>query len=333
MTKVSVIIPCHNEEQYIGPCLKSILQNDFNQNDLEILVVDGKSEDRTREIVSNYSKKNTCIKLLDNPGENTPAALNIGIRHTSGEIIIRMDAHAEYPANYISRLVHYLDDLKADNVGGAWLTLPSAYTVKARAIVAAITSLFGVGNAYYRLNIKQIKKVDTVPYGCYRRSLFDKIGMFDDRLVRNQDDEFNARFRKNGGKIFLIPEIQLKYYARSTIKSLWKMFYQYGLYKPMVNRLIGKPTTARQFVPFFFVLFFILFLPLSIVISWLQPVSLMILVFYIGVNIITSIWIAFQKEDYNLLVWLPFVFFVVHFSYGLGYLAGLKKAISFERRN
>lgn len=333
MTKVSVIIPCRNEEQYIGLCLKSILQNDFNQNDLEILIVDGMSEDRTREIVSNYSKKNPCIRMLDNPEKITPVALNIGISQAIGEIIIRLDAHAEYPNQYISKLVYYLDKLMADNVGGMWRTLPSNDTVKARAIVAAITTPFGVGNAYYRLNIKRIKEVDTVPYGCFRRSLFDRIGKFDERLVRNQDDEFNARIRKYGGKIYLIPEIQIKYYARGTFKPLWKMFYQYGFYKPMVNRLIGMPITVRQFIPFFFVLFCIFFIPLSFIISWLFPVSMVILVLYVSINIITSIWITFQKKDCNLLAWLPFVFLVVHFSYGLGYFAGLRKAISVKKNN
>jgi glycosyltransferase involved in cell wall biosynthesis len=333
MSKVSVIIPCHNEEQYIGNCLESILQNDFNQNDLEILVVDGKSEDRTREIVSNYSEKNTNIKLLDNPEKITPVALNIGISQAAGEIVIRLDAHAQYPNKYISKLIYYLDKLKADNVGGIWITLPSDNTSKARAIVAALTTPFGVGNAYYRLGIKQIKEVDTVPFGCFRRSLFDRIGMFDKRLVRNQDDEFNARIRKYGGKIYLIPEIKIKYYARGTIKSLWKMFYQYGFYKPMVNRLIGRPITARQFVPFLFVLFCIFFIPLSFIIWWLFPVSLIIFFSYMGMNIITSVWITFQKKDYNLLVWLPFAFFIVHFSYGLGYLIGLRKVVSITRRN
>ncbi len=333
MIKVSVIIPCRNEEQYIEGCLKSILQNDFNQNDLEILVVDGMSEDRTREIVSNYSKKNSCIRMLDNPEKITPVALNVGISQAIGEIIIRLDAHAEYPNQYISKLIYYLDKLMADNVGGVWVTLPSNDTGKAKAIVAALTTPFGVGNTHYRLNIKRIKKVDTVPYGCFRRSLFERIGMFDERLVRNQDDEFNARIRKYGGKIFLIPEIRIKYYARSTIKSLWKMFYQYGFYKPMVNRLIGVPITARQFIPFFFVLFCLFFIPLSLIISWLFPVSLVILFSYIGLNIITSIWITFQNKDYNLLAWLPFVFLVVHFSYGLGYFAGLRKTISVKKRN
>ena len=247
--RVSIIIPCRNEEAFIGKVLENIVHQDYPADLTEVFVIDGKSNDKTAEIIKGYSEKHSFIHYLENPQKIVPFALNKAIKQSSGEIIIRMDAHAVYPNNYVSKLVEGLADYKCENVGGVWITKPGNDSVKAKAIALATSHPFGIGNAYYRLPNQKPKEVDTVPFGCYSRNVFDKIGYFDEELTRNQDDEFNARLIKNGGKIYLLPEIQIIYFAREKLRKISKMFYQYGLYKPLVNLKIGKPATLRQFAP------------------------------------------------------------------------------------
>jgi len=255
--EVSVIIPCRNEEKFIAQCLYTVFENDFPAKKMEVLVVDGRSEDKTRSIVKRLISSHSNLLLLDNPLKITPAALNIGLKNARGDIIIRMDAHARYPKNYISSLVYHLKSLHADNVGGVWDIKPGANTILAKAIALASSSRFGIGNAYYKLSGQKLKEVDTVPYGCYPKEIFKRIGYFDEELIRNQDDEFNARLRKHGGKIFLIPDIKIEYFARPDLKSTVKMFYDYGLYKPLVNFKTGRIISVRQLVPLFFVFYII----------------------------------------------------------------------------
>ncbi len=197
---VSVIIPCRNEEDAIGPCLDSILQNDYPKDRLQVLVVDGMSSDDTRSALKPYLEQYSFIRLLDNPRRQTPAALNIGIAAAKGDVIMRMDAHYQYPTHYVSRLVHWLQESEADNVGGILQMEPANDSAMARAIAAAVTHPFGIGNAYYRLGVSKPRAVDTVPFGCYRSEVFERIGKFDEELLRNQDLEFNLRLRKRGGR-------------------------------------------------------------------------------------------------------------------------------------
>ena len=197
---ISVICPIYNEERYIGKCIDSVLEQDYSKEDMEVLFVDGMSTDRTREIVVEYAGRYPFVRLLDNPGRIVPAALNIGIGAAKGEVIIRLDAHAIYPKNYFSVLVRKLNELRADSVGGVCRTLPVRDTSVCRAIAMALSSSFGMGNSYFRIGATKEMCVDTVPFGCFRREVFDKIGLFDEELVRNQDDEFNGRIVKNGGQ-------------------------------------------------------------------------------------------------------------------------------------
>jgi len=198
---VSVIIPCRNEEKYIGKCLDSLVKQDYPKDKLEVLVVDGMSEDKTREIIEEHIKKYSFIKLLKNPRKFTPFGLNIGIKEAQGAIIIRMDAHAAYEKDYISKCVKSLEKYKVDNVGGIMKTLPANSTLISKAIALSLSSPFGVGNAYFRIGSKEPREVDTVFGGCYRREIFEKIGYFNENLPRGQDMEFNLRLREFGGKI------------------------------------------------------------------------------------------------------------------------------------
>ena len=254
---VTVIVPCRNERRWIAPCLQSILDNDYPRNRLEVLVVDGMSDDGTRDLVEAFSARIRQLRLVSNEKKTTPAALNLGIAAAGGRIIVRMDAHVEYPRDYISSLVALLEKSGADNVGGVCQTLPADNSAIARAVALRHVASAGVGNSHFRIGAAADRWVDTVPFGCYRRELFDRIGTFDEDLVRNQDDEFNLRLIRNGGRILLSPRIVCKYYARDSLPKLWRMYYQYGYFKPLVVRKLGGVMTVRQLLPPLFVVFLI----------------------------------------------------------------------------
>ena len=323
--KVSIIVPCYNEEKFMPGLLENIVSQDYPDELMEVMIIDGGSSDHTREIVREFASKNPVIRLLENEKRFVPFALNLGIRKSEGEVIIRMDAHAGYPVNYVSLLVKRLFELNADNAGGVWETVPGNDTNKALAISKVLSSPFGIGNALYRLKVKNARLVDTVPFGCYRREVFEKIGYFDEELLRNQDDEFNARLKNNGGKIFLLPEVKITYYARSSLKSLNKMFFQYGFFKPLVNRKLGKPATVRQFIPPLFVIFLFAFLVAGffnalLFYTWLTGITL-----YVITDLFFTVKIVIGSGKLLLFFYLPWIFFLVHISYGWGYLAGAWK--------
>lgn len=319
---VSIVIPSRNESRFIGKCLDSILANDYPKDKLDILVIDGMSEDATKSVLKTYMEKFSFIRVFDNHRKIVPSAMNIGIRHALGRIIIRMDAHNTYNSDYISKCVRYLKEYDVDNVGGIWITLPGADTVIARSIALALTHPFGAGNAYYRLGVKKPELVDTVPFGCYKKEVFDRIGLFDEDLIRNQDDEFNARLIKNGGKILLAPDIVSFYHARDSLRKIAKMFFQYGYFKPLVAKKIGKVFTWRQLVPPAFLLSLIAFGALSFVHIFFFYVFLSIFLIHLICNIFFSASIA-TKKGIVYMIALPFVFLAIHMSYGWGYLKGI----------
>jgi glycosyltransferase involved in cell wall biosynthesis len=330
--RISIIVPCYNEVRFIKKLLQNIVDQDYPKESSEVFVVDGMSDDGTRDEISGFVQFHPYIHLLDNEKRYVSFALNKGISNSTGEVIIRMDSHAEYPSDYFSRLVQSLYHLKADNVGGSWITLPGNSTIKSLAIASALSSPFGVGNAHYRLNIKTIRKVDTVPFGCYRKEVFDRIGLFDEDLLRNQDDGFNAKLIKNGGKIFLIPDIKIRYYARTSVKSIWKTFYQYGLFKPLVNRKVGRPATLRQFIPPVFVLFLILSAIGSIFFKLVSFIGIISIAFYFMIDLIFTFSISAKQSQPLLIVYLPWIFFIIHVSYGFGYLHGIGRFIIFRQK-
>ena len=326
MIKVSIICPTFNEEKYIGYCIESIITQDYSLEDLELLLVDGQSTDKTRTIIVDYSKIYNFIKLLDNPYKMVSRALNIGICEARGNIIIRIDGHCVYPPNYISSLIKYLYELNADNVGGIWDTLPANDSIACCAIAIASSHKFGVGSSKHKVGTKSIIETDTVPFGCFRREIFDRIGLFDEELIRNQDDEFNARIIKNGGKIFLIPDLVINYVARDSIYKMSKMYYQYGLFKPLVNKKIGKPTTLRQFFPVLFLCGLMIGGVLSFTSKFFFSLYISVILVYLLIGII--IGINNIHKSIRLIYYLPFIFLTIHISYGYGYLVGLYKVIT-----
>ena len=318
---VSVVIPAYNEQRYIADCLNSVFAQDYPAHLMQVIVVDGNSTDSTARIVrSEYPQ----VTLLENPKRIVPISMNLGIRAAEGEYIVRLDVHAQYPSGYISYLIENAVELKADNVGVCCQTLPANSTVKAKAIATALSTKFGMGNSQFRIGTDRVRRVDTVPFGCYHRSVFERIGYYDEELVRNQDDEFNARLTKKGGRIFLLPGLVVRYYARDTVKKVSRMFYQYGLFKPLGNKKVGAVTTVRQLVPFAFVTYLLLLVVLLPILPSFTLVFLLPLGMYILLDFLYS---AFVTESFREYAWLILIYPVVHVSYGLGYWHGIFKIL------
>jgi glycosyltransferase involved in cell wall biosynthesis len=320
---VSIVIPCRNEETYLARCLDSILAGDYPPDVLEVLVVNGGSSDRTAEILGRYAATQRGIVVLENPAGTTPAALNIGIRAASGGIIVRMDAHVFYPPDYIRRLVEGLEESGADNVGGVLETVPAEDTPTAKAIALGISHRFGVGNSHFRVGTRERREVDTVPFGCFRREVFERIGLFDEELIRNQDDEFNFRIITRGGRVLLLPDVFCCYFARRSFDQLALMYYQYGYFKPLVARKVGRLMTVRQLVPALLVAALLVSATLGI---WLPParaVFALVATSYLALVLVCSADAA-RTHGLRCGAALAAVFPTLHFSYGAGFLLGIR---------
>lgn len=251
---LSVICPIYNEERYIAGCIESILAQDFPKTELEVLFVDGMSTDRTREIVDIYTKRYPFIHLIDNPERIVPFAMNRGIAASKGKVVMRLDAHATYESNYFSNLVAALKRLGADNVGSVCKTDVLNKTPKTLAIREVLSNKFGVGNSTFRTGIDHEMQVDTVPFGCWRRDVFEKYGLYDVRLVRNQDIELNKRIQRGGGKIYIVPGTSCTYLARETYAKLARNNYGNGMWNMLTvyyTRQL-KSLSLRHFVPLIF---------------------------------------------------------------------------------
>ena len=322
MTPISMILPCRNEAQFIGPCLDTLLASRLPAENLEILVVDGMSDDGTRSIVERYAARYPGIRLLDNPRRVVPAALNLGIAAATGAIIVRVDAHALYPSEYVPRLVLALETTGADNVGGRIVTLPQNDSPEAWAIARALSHPFGVGNSYFRIGSDAPRWVETVPYGCWRREVFDRIGGFDEELVRDQDDEFNYRLVRSGGRVLLLPDVVSYYFARDSVRQTASMMYQYGYFKPLVARKVGRVMTARQLAPPALVLALLAGLVLAPFSGWIA-VAWGLLVASYALAIAAGAYTAGRSQGLRCVTALLAVFPSLHLAYGWGYLRGL----------
>lgn len=325
---VSIIIPCRNEEGFISQCLDSVIANDYPKDKLEVLVIDGISNDRTREIVKGYEQRFPFIKLLDNSKRITPAAFNIGVKNSNGDFIMIMGAHSVYEKDYISKCIKYLNGYNVDNVGGIWKIVPRGKTLVAKSIAFASSSIFGAGNAYYRRGYsKGIKLVDTVFGGCYKREVFEKIGLFNENLIRSQDMEFNLRLKKAGGKILLVPDIVSYYYPKSNLKDFFLHNFQSGFWVIYSSKFTRKPLRLRHYLPVIFVLSLLGTLMLGIFFTFVLYLSLFIFISYLLSNIYFSTKIVFKKRDLRYFFVMPFSFMSRHFGYGLGSIFGLIKLL------
>ncbi len=338
---ITLILPIRNEARYIERCLNAIMAQDYPSDCLEILIADGMSTDGTRDIVETFKQpaqspvlsesegaakgsnvQRFNIKLLDNPEKIVPTGLNVALRQAKGEIIIRVDGHCEIAPDYVSNCVRHLREDGVDCVGGPIQTIGETY--KAQTIAIAMSSPFGVGGSPFRTVKDKAMLVDSVAFPAYTRQAIEKAGLFDEELVRNQDDEYNYRLRKLGGRILLSPDIRSRYYSRGSLCSLWCQYFQYGYWKVRVLQKHPRQMRPRQFVPPLFVGALILSFAVeafNVSTFTIPPLSL-ILVPYLIANLTASI-ITSAKRGWRHLPILLLVYATLHLSYGLGFLIGL----------
>lgn len=318
---LSVIVPARNEARFIEPCLRSIFAAEPVPGGLEILVVDGMSTDGTRDVLQDWSRHGR-LRMLDNPSRVVPSAMNIGIRAAKGRWIARLDAHAVYPADYFVRCLRAAEKSEADNVGGAIETVCRDDTFEGRVVQALTTHRFGVGNSAFRVGAQE-GEADTVVFGCYRREVFDRIGLYDERLVRNQDYELNRRLRKAGGRIWFDPGICARYYNQSSFAGLLRQAFGTGQWNPWMWYIAPYAFAWRHAIPAAFVAallaggFITLLAP-----GWGLVLLSLLLCPYFFVALIAS---AQQSRRYGaaLLPVLPGAFFVYHVAYGIGAIIGI----------
>lgn len=321
---ISIIIPMRNEKDFVARCLDSVLAQISGREDVEILCVDGASTDGTAKIVEAYAARDPRIRLLQNPDKIVPRAMNLAIGLARGQIIVRLDCHAEYNLGYIDKCVEVLTRTGADNAGGYITTLPGSDTAVGRAIAAASSSRFGVGGSTFRTGGGREQEVDCVPFGCFRRDVFERFGLYDERLVRNQDLELNSRIRTCGGRIIISPEIQATYYTRSTFAGLRQQAFNNGLWNPYTVYLVGGGLRPRHLAPLAFVLSMCGLL-IAGVFWW--PAWVLLGMELVAYTLVGS-WFAFRSAGPArapaALVFLAFL--QLHLAYGIGSLWGLISA-------
>lgn len=329
MPSVTVVIPCYNEAAHIIKCLDSIVGNGLPEDRLEILVVDGVSADGTPQLVADYARRHPCVRMIENPRRLIPAALNLGIAAARFEFILRMDAHSTLESGYIERCLESLDQRAAERVGGCLETRPQEETPLGRAIAHALSSRFGVGNSVFRTmgGTESALLVDTVPFWCCRRSLFDKAGVFDERLVASEDVEFSLRLKRLGLRTALVPGARGTYFARSSLAAFWKHNIRNGIWAILPFRYVdGMPVRPRHLIPLLFVS--------SLAAAGLLAAGgashwplLLVAGSYLACNVLASIAAAYRARDFGVLFLMPIAFAVLHIGYGAGSLMGVARLI------
>lgn len=322
LPSVSLIMPAFNEENYIALALRAALQQDYPTDKLEILIADGGSTDRTRDIVNEFSRKHGNVKLIDNPQRIVSTGLNRAIAAASGEVIVRFDAHCEYPRDYVRRLIDLKQQSGVDNIGGVLVPIGNNY--KQAAVAAAYYSRVGFGgNALKGGNgCNDVREVDTVHGGCWSRARLVSMGGFDEQMVRNQDDELSFRLRKASGRILQVRDLFVRYHVRSSFRKLFLQFFQYGFWKVRVVRKHPRQASIRHFVPAVFVLSIatlVVALPFSRIAAVLIAVLLGCYFVILSMSAILQTW----RERKTLWLGVVAALAMMHVGYGTGFLMGL----------
>lgn len=325
--KISVVIPCKNEENFITQCVLSVLQAAENIVDVEVIAVDGESSDSTLERLNLLAQSNPRVFVKTNPKQITPTALNIGIQAATGDYIMILGAHSKVHPTYFQEAVEVLKNQPlADCIGGQLLVETSSQ--KEKCIALAMSSKFGVGNALFRTGAKA-QYVDTVAFGIYKKQVFDTIGLFNETLVRNQDDEFNFRMSKAGLRIYFDPALKITYYSRSDFEKLYNQYWQYGYWKVYVNRMHKAFLSVRQLVPALFLLSLVVGITLSITSLLFAKLFAGYLMIYLSAGYFSASRIADNNIEVNY-IWQSYV--ILHISYGLGYWKGLLDFIVLQKQ-
>jgi len=310
---VSIIIPCYNEEKTIQTLLDAIFAQTYPREQMEVIIADGLSEDKTREKITAFKDAHPelVLNVIENRVRIIPAGLNLAIGAARGEFIVRLDAHSAPNPDYVSLSVDALIAGRGDNVGGVWDIQPGAEGWLAASIAAAAAHPLGVGDALYR-HAKHAQVVDTVPFGAFRRELIERIGHFDETLLVNEDYEFNARIRQSGGKIWLDHAIRSIYFARATMMTLSIQYWRYGFWKWQMLRRYPETLRWRQALPPLFVLSILgLF-----IFGFFYPFLFSLLALELSLYLIILILAAAKKKRFG----LPLAIATMHISWGSGLL-------------
>lgn len=315
---VSLILPVFNEERYIEDCVRSLLEQDYPREELEILLMDGMSTDGTMAILRRLEAEfPDTVRVLENPRRIQSSAMNLGAEAARGEYILRVDVHAEYPPNYVSACVRMLNETDAVNAGCALRT--AARTKTGKRIAKFLTSPFAVGGASFRVGAES-GYVDTVPFGAFRKAYYQELGGFDERLVRSEDNEINYRIRSRGGKIYMTSEIQVTYYCRETVGALAKQAAANGKWTVIASRLCPGSMSLKYFVP----LLFLLSLAGMPLLSLLHPLFALAFAAELALYLALALLSAGKKaESFRELLFLTALFPIFHIAYGAGSLSGV----------
>ena len=316
---VSVVMPVRNEDNFLYRSLSAVLSQDYPSDRLQIIVADGISSDGTQAVINQFLSTHPNLILTNNPGLIVPTGLNKALKVASGEIIVRVDGHTIIAPDYVSQCVSTLQRSGADNVGGRMTA--NGQGAFAEAVAVATSSPFGVGGARFHYS-KREELVDTVYMGAWWKKIFEKIGLFDEELVHNQDDEFNYRLLEKGGKILLNPEIKSVYSVRRTPSALWQQYFQYGYWKVRVLQKHFHQMRLRQFIPPIFVASLLLASGLALI----TPAGFYLLILIFGSYLIANLFASMMeglKTAKRHILWLPIVYLILHLSYGSGFLVGM----------
>jgi succinoglycan biosynthesis protein ExoA len=330
---ISIVVLCRNEEDFIAECLDSLLANDYPKDRLEVLVADGMSQDRTRNIIKSYSKKHPFVKLLDNPKKIPATAANEGIKVAKGDLVMIAGAHALYATDYVSKCVEYSQSYPAaDNIGGVRSTEPRNNTLIGKSIAYVSSHRLGAGTATYHRGGTSPNWVDSVWGGCYRKEVFERLGLYNEALVVGEDREFNRRLRGFGGKILQVPEIKCTYYARSNFLEYCRWAFRMGFWPFYADRLVERRiVSARNFAP----LALIVGLIVSLAMSPATPLAWLlfwgILSAYLSGAMASSARLVMKERDLRFLFTTPFVFCATHVLYGIGSMFGILKPVPSPR--
>jgi glycosyltransferase involved in cell wall biosynthesis len=314
---VSIIVPIRNEHKYIKSCLDAILAQDYPAELLEVIFVDGMSDDGSREIITSYMATHSHLRLLDNPKQIVPPAMNLGIRAAQGEIIIRVDARTFIAPDYVSKSVHYLQNGKAVGVSGPQRANGTNYVTKA--IALTMNSPFGMASVHRY--VEQGRYTDTFYLGAYHRRTIEQAGFFDEKFVRNQDYEFNYRVRKKVGKLFCSPDIQSTYTGRAGLVALWRQYWQFGYWK---TRTIWKHPGSmklRHLVAPMFSTSLLITGAMGLVWAEFRYLFGTIVGLYLLANLTASLT-ELRTASPGFLLLLPLIFGIMHISWGFGFLWG-----------
>jgi succinoglycan biosynthesis protein ExoA len=326
MLKVSVIVPCYNEQATIQLLLKSLCDQTINKSDFEVVIADGMSTDQTRAVIADFQKSNPLlnVRVVDNPNRNIPSGLNRAIASAQGEWIVRLDAHSMPQPDYVERSVAALEQGLGENVGGVWEIQPLGSGIQARAIAAVAAHPLAVGDAHYRFGTRP-QITDTVPFGAYARSLVDRIGGYDESLLTNEDYEFNTRIRAVGGRIWLDPAIRTVYFARPNLAALARQYWRYGYWKARMLRRYPASLRWRQAIPPLFVATLLAGSAVAIFWPTMRLLLAGLILLYVLILSGAGLQIAWKKKDLALLAVVPLAIAIMHLTWGSAFLWSMIK--------